>query len=60
MPNGGLNIDIGSATAAKLQNKDIALNDINSGNLRVRRQGERTDVEARGVRARNGEIRETV
>jgi len=57
MPNGGLNIDIGSATAAKLQNKDIALNDINSGNLRVRRQGERTDVEARGVRARNGEIR---
>ena len=34
MPDGGLNIDIGSATAARLQNKDIALNDINSGNLR--------------------------
>ena len=58
MPGDTLNIDIASATAAKLQNKDIALNDINSGSVRVRRKGERTDVEANGIKAKSGQIRD--
>jgi translocation and assembly module TamB len=57
VPKGGMNLDIESASARSLTNKNYRLNDVRGRDLRVRDAGKRTDIDVTGIQAGNAEIK---
>lgn len=57
MPNGSVNLDADSASAASMANENFKLNELRGRNVRIRNVDKRTNVDISSLQARNAEVK---